>query len=84
MDSPRSRLFLLFVLLLLLSVSSSPSAASVLAGIVVNIADGDTIAVLDSEKVQHRVRIARIDAPEGGYLRKRSSLRRQGRAGTMW
>ena len=64
MDSPRSRLSLLFVLLLLLSVSSSHSAASVLEGTVVKIADGDTITVLDSDKVQHRVRIAGIDAPE--------------------
>jgi len=30
----------------------------------VKVADGDTITVLDSNKVQHRVRIAGIDAPE--------------------
>jgi len=65
MSCPRSRLSLLFiVLLLLLSASPSHSAASVLEGIVVKIADGDTITVLDSDKVQHRVRIAGIDAPE--------------------
>jgi len=64
MDGPRSRLFLLFVLLLLLSVSPSHSAASILEGTVVKIADGDTITVLDSNRVQHRVRIAGIDAPE--------------------
>jgi endonuclease YncB( thermonuclease family) len=61
-----SRLFLLFVPLLLISISPSHSAASVLEGTVVKIADGDTINVLDSNKVQHRVRIAGIDAPEKG------------------
>ena len=66
MDGPRTRLSLLFVLLLLLSVSASRSAASVLEGTVVKIADGDTIPVLDSDKVQHRVRLAGIDAPEKG------------------
>jgi endonuclease YncB( thermonuclease family) len=66
MDSHRSCLSLLFVLLFLLSVSPAHSAASVLEGIVVKIADGDTITVLDSDKVQHRIRIAGIDAPEKG------------------
>ena len=66
MDSPRSRLFLLFVPLLLISVSSPHSAASLLEGTVVEIADGDTITVLDADKVQHRVRVAGIDAPEKG------------------
>ena len=65
MDRPRSRLSLLFVLLfLLISVSSSHSAANILEGIVVKVAEGDTITVLDSDRVQHRVRIAGIDAPE--------------------
>lgn len=66
MGTPRIRLSLLFVLLLLLWVSSSHAAASVLEGTVVKIADGDTITVLDSNKAQHRVRIAGIDAPEKG------------------
>jgi endonuclease YncB( thermonuclease family) len=33
-------------------------------GIVVNIADGDTVTVLDNGKLQHKVRLAGIDAPE--------------------
>ena len=68
MHSLRSRLSLLFVLLfLLLSISPSHSAASILEGTVVKIADGDTITDLDSDKVQHRVRIAGIDAPEKAH-----------------
>ena len=50
--------------------------AGVIDSIVVNVIDGDTITVLDSNKVQHRVRIAGIDAPEknqpfGNASRKR-------------
>ena len=50
--------------------------AGVIEGIAVNVIDGDTITVLDSNKVQHRVRIAGIDAPEknqpfGNASRKR-------------
>jgi endonuclease YncB( thermonuclease family) len=33
-------------------------------GKVVGVADGDTITVLDSGKMQHKVRLAGIDAPE--------------------
>jgi len=78
MNRPQSRLPLLFVLLLLLSVSPSHSAASILEGIVVNVADGDTITVLDSDKVQHRVRIAGIDAPEKGQPFGNASRKRLG------
>ena len=31
---------------------------------VVGVADGDTITVLDADKVQHKIRLAGIDAPE--------------------
>lgn len=38
--------------------------ATTIEGIVVGIADGDTVTVLDGRKVQHKVRLAGIDAPE--------------------
>jgi endonuclease YncB( thermonuclease family) len=41
-------------------------ADGVLAGRVVGLADGDTITVLDYQYVQHKVRVAGIDAPEKG------------------
>ena len=37
---------------------------STIDGSVVGIADGDTITVLDAVKVQHKIRLAGIDAPE--------------------
>jgi endonuclease YncB( thermonuclease family) len=37
-----------------------------LTGKVVAIADGDTFAVLDESKTQHKIRLAGIDAPEKG------------------
>ena len=36
----------------------------VIIGRCTKVSDGDTITVLDSEKVQHKVRLDRIDAPE--------------------
>lgn len=41
-------------------------AAGVLSGRVVAVADGDTVTVLDSDRTQHRIRLAGIDAPERG------------------
>lgn len=46
------------------SVSPQPVAAGVLTGRVVQVADGDTITVLDANKNQHRIRLQGIDAPE--------------------
>src|SRR5437879_452638 len=37
-----------------------------IAGNVVGVTDGDTITVLDSEKVTHKIRLEGIDAPESG------------------
>lgn len=38
--------------------------AEVISGKVVSVADGDTVTILDASKVQHKVRLAGIDAPE--------------------
>ncbi len=38
--------------------------AEVITGRVVAVADGDTITVLDADKVQHKIRLSGIDAPE--------------------
>jgi endonuclease YncB( thermonuclease family) len=40
------------------------SFASDFSGMVVGVADGDTITVLDEQQKQHKVRLAGIDAPE--------------------
>lgn len=40
------------------------AGAEVLSGRVVGVSDGDTITVLDGAKVQHKIRVAGIDAPE--------------------
>lgn len=40
------------------------SISSALDGTVVSIADGDTLTVLDTSNVEHRIRLAQIDAPE--------------------
>ncbi len=50
-------------LLCLTLLASTPSLADV-TGRVVGITDGDTITVLDNTNVQHKVRLAGIDAPE--------------------
>ena len=54
---------LLAVAFVLLCATPAASAA-LLEGRVVRIADGDTLTVLDGDRVQHRVRLAGIDAPE--------------------
>ena len=38
--------------------------AGTIEGRVVGVADGDTITVLDADRVQHRIRLGGIDAPE--------------------
>ena len=54
---------LLLVLALLLA-SALGAYADTITGRVVGVADGDTVTVLDAEKVQHKIRLAGIDAPE--------------------
>ncbi len=48
---------------LLLALACTANAETI-TGLVVGIADGDTITVLDADKVQHKIRLAGIDAPE--------------------
>ncbi|GAA3953206.1 hypothetical protein GCM10022278_10180 [Allohahella marinimesophila] len=45
-------------------VFSQHLAAEVLKGIVVSVADGDTITLLDDQRRQHKIRLGGIDAPE--------------------
>lgn len=52
------------ILLLAVALLALPSHAELISGRVVHVADGDTITVLDADKVQHKIRLAGIDAPE--------------------
>ena len=52
----------LLIALFLLSISLSHAAT--LTGLVVGVADGDTITILDNTKTQHKIRLMGIDAPE--------------------
>jgi len=56
--------WLVLLLALIGASSSSPSWADVLTGKIVELADGDTVTVLDERKQQHKIRLAGIDAPE--------------------
>ena len=54
------RITLLFALL----VTHCLAQADTLTGRVIRVTDGDTIVVLDSANVQHKIRLTGIDAPE--------------------
>ena len=57
----------LHILIVDLALFPEPdSAIHELTGQVVHIADGDTLTVLDADKVQHKIRLHGIDAPEKG------------------
>ena len=51
-------------LVCLLLALACTAHAETITGRVVGVADGDTITVLDADKVQHKIRLAGIDAPE--------------------
>ena len=48
----------------LLLFASCQLQAATLQGKVVNVADGDTVTVLDEQKTQYKIRLQGIDAPE--------------------
>ena len=56
--------FLTLLFVLLNFVVSGVSAETILDGWVVEVADGDTLTVLDAQKKQHKIRLLGIDAPE--------------------
>jgi endonuclease YncB( thermonuclease family) len=62
----RTNLKLAHTFVLAVMLLAAPSWAQVIAGTVVSIADGDTITVLDGQRVQHKIRLAGIDTPERG------------------
>lgn len=53
-----------FAVLLLSGALMGSPLAGTLQGKVVSVSDGDTITVLDATKVEHKIRLAGIDAPE--------------------
>ena len=51
-------------LVCLLLTLTCTAHAETITGRVVGVADGDTITVLDADKMQHKIRLSGIDAPE--------------------
>ncbi len=64
--SCRARAWVWVVALLCAVAAWRPAFADTLTGQVIAVSDGDTIGVLDAQRVTHRVRLAGIDAPELG------------------
>jgi len=67
----------LFASLALVASISAAAESWVVSGRVVGVSGGDTITLLDSDKRQHKIRLAGIDAPEKGQAfgeRSRQSL----------
>lgn len=56
--------FLSSVLAASASMAQTPTA---ITGTVIGVTDGDTLTILDANKVRHIVRLAEIDAPEIGH-----------------
>lgn len=53
-----------FFVFLLLLLGALPAQAEFVKGVVVQVADGDTVVLLVGDQTQHRVRLLGIDAPE--------------------
>jgi endonuclease YncB( thermonuclease family) len=54
----------LSLLVLSLALCRTSDAGEIFYGRVVGVSDGDTIKVIDANKLQHKIRLAGIDAPE--------------------
>lgn len=67
------------IAVLCLALVCLPAGAETFHGMVIGIADGDTITILDKAKARHKVRLRGIDAPEKGQAfgqRSKESLAR--------
>lgn len=53
-----------YSLIAVLCLLATSASAETLTGIVVGIADGDTLTLLDANRQQHKIRLMGIDAPE--------------------
>lgn len=63
--SRTKQIFALLTLVLTISACLMiPRSGAELNGLVVAVADGDTITILDSQREKHKIRLAYIDAPE--------------------
>ena len=52
------------LILVALQLASTATSAATLHGLVVSVADGDTITILDDQRQRHKIRLQGIDAPE--------------------
>jgi endonuclease YncB( thermonuclease family) len=64
------------VLILVLLPVPFLAASQTTEGKIIKVGDGETVTVLDSNKEQHRVRLAGIDAPEKGQPFDNASRKR--------
>ena len=54
-----------YVLIYLIQLAlCSPALASTIQGMVVKVADGDTVTIMDNNGNKHRIRLGGIDPPE--------------------
>jgi endonuclease YncB( thermonuclease family) len=60
MEALVMRICIFFILLAFIQ----PAIAESMMGMVVSISDGDTITILDDQKMQYKIRLSGIDAPE--------------------